>query len=43
MRRLDHAMTFILIAGSHTPVALLMPHGTLGAGTCSRGRRRWSE
>ena len=29
MRRLDHTMIFILIAGSYTPFALLVLHGTL--------------
>jgi hemolysin III len=31
MRRLDHAMIFLLIAGTYTPVGLLVLHGTLGA------------
>jgi hemolysin III len=31
MRRLDHAMVFLLIAGTYTPVGLLVLHGTLGA------------
>ncbi len=31
MRRLDHTMIFVLIAGSYTPFALLVLHGTLGA------------
>jgi hemolysin III len=31
MRRLDHTMIFVLIAGSYTPFALLILHGTLGA------------
>lgn len=30
MRRLDHTMIFVLIAGSYTPYALLILHGTLG-------------
>jgi hemolysin III len=30
MRRLDHTMIFVLIAGSYTPLALLILHGTLG-------------
>lgn len=30
MRRLDHTMIFVLIAGSYTPFALLVVHGTLG-------------
>ena len=30
MRRLDHAMIFVLIAGSYTPFALLVLRGTLG-------------
>ncbi len=30
MRRLDHTMIFVLIAGSYTPFALLALHGTLG-------------
>jgi hemolysin III len=30
MRRLDHTMIFVLIAGSYTPFALLVLHGTLG-------------
>jgi hemolysin III len=29
MRRLDHSMIFVLIAGTYTPVALLALHGTL--------------
>jgi hemolysin III len=31
MRRLDHAMIFVLIAGSYTPVALLLLHGALAS------------
>jgi hemolysin III len=31
MRRLDHTMIFLLIAGSYTPFGLLVLHGTLGA------------
>jgi hemolysin III len=31
MRRLDHTMIFVLIAGSYTPFALLVLHGTLGS------------
>jgi hemolysin III len=31
MRRLDHTMIFVLIAGSYTPFALLILPGTLGA------------
>jgi hemolysin III len=30
MRRLDHTMIFVLIAGSYTPFALLILHGALG-------------
>jgi hemolysin III len=30
MRRLDHSMIFVLIAGTYTPVALLALHGALG-------------
>ncbi len=30
MRRLDHSMIFVLIAGSYTPFALLVLRGTLG-------------
>jgi hemolysin III len=30
MRRLDHTMIFVLIAGSYTPFALLVVRGTLG-------------
>jgi hemolysin III len=30
MRRLDHSMIFVLIAGTYTPVALLALSGTLG-------------
>jgi hemolysin III len=30
MRRLDHTMIFVLIAGSYTPFALLVLRGTLG-------------
>ena len=29
MRRLDHTMIFVLIAGTYTPFALLVLHGTL--------------
>jgi hemolysin III len=29
MRRLDHSMIFVLIAGSYTPFAVLVLHGTL--------------
>jgi hypothetical protein len=29
MRRLDHSMIFLLIAGTYTPVGLLVLHGTL--------------
>jgi hemolysin III len=29
MRRLDHSMIFVLIAGSYTPIALLAMHGSL--------------
>ncbi len=31
MRRLDHAMIFLLIAGTYTPVGLLVLHGTLAS------------
>jgi hemolysin III len=31
MRRLDHTMIFVLIAGSYTPIGLLVLHGTVGA------------
>jgi hemolysin III len=31
MRRLDHSMIFLLIAGTYTPFALLVLHGTLAA------------
>jgi hemolysin III len=31
MRRLDHTMIFVLIAGSYTPFGLLVLHGTLSA------------
>ena len=31
MRRLDHTMIFVLIAGSYTPFGLLVLNGTLGA------------
>lgn len=30
MRRFDHTMIFVLIAGTYTPFALLVLHGTLG-------------
>ena len=30
MRRLDHTMIFVLIAGTYTPFALLILHGTQG-------------
>src|SRR5919108_3135910 len=30
MRRLDHSMIFVLIAGTYTPFALLAVHGPLG-------------
>lgn len=32
MRRLDHSMIFVLIAGTYTPVGLLLLHGTLARG-----------
>jgi hemolysin III len=32
MRRLDHSMIFVLIAGSYTPVAMLVLHGPLAIG-----------
>ena len=32
MRRLDHAMIFLLIAGTYTPVGLLVLQGTLATG-----------
>jgi hemolysin III len=31
MKRLDHSMIFVLIAGTYTPVALLALHGTLAS------------
>ncbi len=31
MRRLDHTMIFVLIAGTYTPFGLLVLHGTVGA------------
>jgi len=31
MRRLDHSMIFVLIAGTYTPFALLVLHGTLSS------------
>jgi hemolysin III len=31
MRRLDHSMIFVLIAGTYTPFALLVLHGTLAS------------
>jgi len=31
MRRFDHTMIFVLIAGTYTPFSLLVLHGTLGA------------
>jgi hemolysin III len=31
MRRLDHSMIFLLIAGTYTPFALLVLHGTLAS------------
>jgi hemolysin III len=31
MRRLDHAGVYLLIAGTYTPVALLVLHGSLGS------------
>jgi len=31
MRRLDHAMIFVLIAGTYTPIGLLALHDTMGA------------
>ncbi len=31
MRRCDHTMIFVLIAGTYTPFALLVLHGTLGS------------
>jgi hemolysin III len=33
MRRVDHTMIFVLIAGTYTPFALLVLHGTVGAVT----------
>src|ERR671933_660917 len=30
MRRVDHSMIFVLIAGTYTPFALLALHGTIG-------------
>jgi channel protein (hemolysin III family) len=33
MRRLDHSMIFMLIAGTYTPLALLALHGPLGTAT----------
>ena len=35
MRRLDHTMIFVPIAGSQTPFVLLVPHGALGAAIMS--------
>ena len=32
MRRLDHAMIFLLIVGTYTPVGLLVLQGTLATG-----------
>ena len=32
VRRLDHTMIFVLIAGSYTPFGLLVLHGALGTG-----------
>jgi len=31
-RRVDHSMIFVFVAGSYTPFALLVLHGTLGTG-----------
>ena len=31
MRRIDHAGVYLLIAGTYTPVALLVLHGSLGS------------
>ena len=33
MRRLDHSMVFMLIAGTYTPLALLALHGPLATAT----------
>ena len=33
MRRLDHSMIFMLIAGTYTPLALLALHGPLATAT----------
>src|SRR6266545_4612930 len=35
MRRLDHSMIFVLIAGTYTPVALLVLHGGWSIGVLS--------
>ena len=42
MRRLDHSMIFLLIAGTYTPFALLVLHGDAGEARPDRrlGRRR---
>ena len=40
MRRLDHSMIFLLIAGTVTPFALLVVEGTLGDGAADRGLGR---
>jgi hemolysin III len=36
MRKLDHSMIFILIAGTYTPFALLSLHGPLALGLLVR-------
>ena len=48
MRRLDHSMIFVLIAGTYTPLTLLILHGTLvargaGCGVGWRDDRRRAE
>ena len=42
MRRLDHSMIFVLIAGTYTPFALVALHGPLALTSSSRcGQQRW--
>ena len=40
MRRLDHSMIFLLIAGTYTPFALLVLDGALAHGDPDRGLER---
>ena len=35
LRRIDHSMIYILIAGTYTPICLIALKGTLGSGLCT--------